>query len=309
VLFGVGGRTPPRCPGDIKSTGRVARSACSSFVWRCLVRQGIVAVKSVWSFTLSFSALLLASNSAVFGGPVTLVWSRTYTGQGSAVGYGVTVTPEGVYVTGDTRPSGGQPDVFLLKYDLAGNLVWSRTWGGGADEYGRGVSASSSHVYAAGSTRSYAYDPSGDLELDAVTVKWTHDGVLDCSNSANCWFTRFSGDAGYYGSDGASDVAHDGDGSFYVVGSSEHGWGNRWAYVEKYDATGLKQWHQHYGTSGAYNYFTARGEFSSACVEACERWNLGLVPPLGGAWRGILRAGHRRGGKRHLRDRLPLPHR
>ena len=202
---------------------------------------------------LTLGALLSLSGVAALGDPLIPAWSRSYTGLGGAEGRGVTVSPEGIYVTGITWPSGGDWhtwDIYLLKYDLGGNLLWTRTWGGTNYEDGGRVSASGSHVCVAGQTYSYAYDPAGGLEADAVTVCWAHDGVLDCSNSPDCWFTRFSGDSGYYGPENGTDIAHDDAGNFYVSGYSERVYGNYWAFAEKYDDTGAKQWHQHWGGSG-----------------------------------------------------------
>jgi len=71
--------------------------------------------------------------------PVTLQWSQTYSGPGVAEGIGVTIDSGALYVTGVTASALGSPgDLFLLKYDLAGNLAWARTWGGSAIDGGAG---------------------------------------------------------------------------------------------------------------------------------------------------------------------------
>jgi FlgD Ig-like domain/Beta-propeller repeat len=59
-----------------------------------------------------------------------LLWEQRYRGSGANVQpSAIVVDPEGsVYVTGGTWINGGF-DVFLLKYDLEGNLLWSRTRG------------------------------------------------------------------------------------------------------------------------------------------------------------------------------------
>ncbi len=203
------------------------------------------------------AAAILVMGSVAVAQPVELKWSQPYTGLGEAVATGVVVHNGAVYTTGRTHPIGGTDDAFILKHDLAGNPLWipvDRTWGGSDGDGGGKLAGNGSHLYVCGSTGSFAYDPAGDLEGDAMTVKWTEGGVYDTTNSPDGWWTRFSGDNNYWGSDGASNVAVDAGGSLYVVGGSERGWGNSWGYVEQYDPAGVKQWHDHYGTSGAYHY-------------------------------------------------------
>lgn len=186
-------------------------------------------------------------------------WIVSYPGLGQAIGHGLTVSEDVIYVTGETCTPGGASDSFLLQYDVDGNLVWERTWGGSLAEIGLNVSAFANQVYVAGTTYTYAYDILGGREGDAVTLKYYNDGVLDLSNSADGWWTRFSGDAGYYGNDVAMGIANDESGNLYVAGYSEIGFVNQRAYVEKYNSAGVRQWHQHYGSSGTYRTAGAYG--------------------------------------------------
>ncbi len=212
------------------------------------------------SFLVGAAAVVLAAGASLaLAQPVTLDWSQTYSGIGEAEGKGVAVNDGGVYVTGKTLPSGGTyNDMFLLKYTLSGDSAWDRTWGGAIWDGGIRVAADSSHVYVAGYSYSYAYDPSGDVEADAVTVKYNTNGVLDTTNSPDGWWTRFSGDAGYWGSDVANDLAIGGLGNLYVTGASQQSWDGHRAYVEQYDPAGVKQWHQHY-TEGSSSGAVCRG--------------------------------------------------
>lgn len=192
----------------------------------------------------------LASVTIAGAQPVTEVWSDTYTGVGPSDAHGVAVYNGAVYVAGETTTGSGDNDMFLLKYDLAGNPIWERTWGGSNYDIGGKIAQFDNHLYVVGDSISYAFDPVGGRERDGITVKWSEDGVYDTTNSAAGWFTRFSGWSGYYGIDGAGNVVVDGDGSLYTVGRSEYSGNNFWTYVEKYDSNGVRQWQEHYGTIG-----------------------------------------------------------
>ncbi len=192
----------------------------------------------------------------------TLLWSTPYSGQGKAYARGVVVGDGAIYVSGTTWVGTGPGDIFLVKYDLEGNAVWDDMWGGWDSEGGKGVAIFGNQVHVAGNSRTYAYDPVGDREGDAVTVKWIDHGsyaTLDTTNSSDGWFTRFSGAAGYYGIDFAQDIALDAIGDFYVTGSSERAWRSRSAYVEKYESSGAKQWHEYYGTTGVWDICDSNG--------------------------------------------------
>jgi hypothetical protein len=92
----------------------------------------------------------------------TLVWERRYRGSGGNVQpSAIVLDPAGfLYVTGGTWTDFGF-DIFLLKYDLDGNLLWART---------RGLSgARSDHVFA------MALAPDGDVVLGG----YTQPGTLD----------------------------------------------------------------------------------------------------------------------------------
>ena len=190
-------------------------------------------------------ALLLAARPALADMPV-LEWSATYSGLGLAEGRGVAVDDGGAYLTGRTWPDGGYWNIFLLKYDLAGNSVWDRTWGvPGKYVYGHKVALLGNEVHVAGGRD------------EAVTLKYDSDGVLDMSQGEGLydgvlitgWWTLYTG-SGYVGYDCAQDLALDEAGNLHVVGTTEHGWCNTWTYVEKYDQAGAVQWHQDYGTYG-----------------------------------------------------------
>ncbi|HXF49845.1 MAG TPA: SBBP repeat-containing protein [Verrucomicrobiae bacterium] len=66
-----------------------------------------------------------------------------------------------IYVTGFMSPPTGCPgsngsDVFILKFDSAGNLLWQRSWGGSSDEGGQSISIDGDlNIYVTGSTNSF----------------------------------------------------------------------------------------------------------------------------------------------------------
>jgi len=152
-------------------------------------------------------------------------------------------------MTGGTWNQVTPYDVFLVHYDLVGNVVWERTWGGaGRTDYASNVAVVGNEVHVAGNTRRYTLDD----EPDAVTLKYDTSGMLDYGNSVDGWWTAFTSH-GYDGFDYAKGVVLDDSGSLYVSGTSEQGFRNTWTYLEKYDSNGTRLWHQHYGEPGVGN--------------------------------------------------------
>ncbi|MFH1836036.1 MAG: discoidin domain-containing protein [Methanobacteriota archaeon] len=72
----------------------------------------------------------------------TLLWNRTFGGNGSDVGWGVVASPNGVFVSGFSDSFGeGDKDLLLLKYDFDGNLLWHRLSNVSlSDDAGQGIS-------------------------------------------------------------------------------------------------------------------------------------------------------------------------
>ncbi|MFX1391738.1 MAG: SBBP repeat-containing protein, partial [Promethearchaeota archaeon] len=88
----------------------------------------------------------------------TLLWNRTWGGDGVDKGYGVEVDGVGnVYVGGSTKIDNGYDDVILLKFDaITGNLLKNTTWGGYYDERAQDIIIDSSgNVYLTGYTDNF----------------------------------------------------------------------------------------------------------------------------------------------------------
>jgi len=102
-------------------------------------------------------------------------WARTWGGPDYDYGMDVAVAAGGdAYVTGGTYSFGeGLTDLFVQRWDTAGNLVWTRTWGGESTDVGYGVTLIDDEIFIAGRTDSFgdgtgevlllAYDPDGEI--------------------------------------------------------------------------------------------------------------------------------------------------
>ena len=137
-------------------------------------------------------------------GPDTL-WTRTFGGSGTDVGYSVDITSDfGYIITGWTESYGwGGWDVYLVKTDYLGDTLWTETFGGYETDGGTSVQQTSDGGYIiAGYTESY------DTAGDAYIIK------TDASGDEQ-WSTNYNyPDV----SEEAKSVIQGSDGHYYVAG-------------------------------------------------------------------------------------------
>ncbi|MBP6624701.1 MAG: gliding motility-associated C-terminal domain-containing protein, partial [Chitinophagaceae bacterium] len=135
----------------------------------------------------------------------------------------------GVYVTGGydhTRPFGnttltctGGYDIFVMKYDDAGNFIWAKSGGSKKDDWSSGIcSDKNGFIYIAGEHRD-------SLIMDTVIMK-NYDKrdafimKLDASNGRPVWSKRAGSDLG---GERANDVFADENCNIYVCGDINDG--------------------------------------------------------------------------------------
>ncbi len=105
-----------------------------------------------------------------------LLFQVAWGGAGNDLGRGVAVDAfDNVYVTGSTDSFGaGLSDIFLLKYDPAGEFQFSKTWGGTQNDHGSGIATDGSgNIYITGTTLS-----SGSKQQAVVLLKYDSSGNL-----------------------------------------------------------------------------------------------------------------------------------
>jgi len=165
----------------------------------------------------------------------------------------------GVYVTGYTAgslwgPSFGGVDVWLARYDSAGNQLWIDQFGTSSGEEARAATPDGSGgVYVCGNT-------AGNL---GASNAGSGDPWLARYDSAGnqLWVRQFGSSAPEY----AQAAAPDGSGGVYMGGAT---WGNlaathagaEDAWLARYDGSGNQLWVRQLGTSAA--------DLASACAPA-----------------------------------------
>ena len=173
-----------------------------------------------------------------------ITWSKTWGGSIWDSASSVIQTSDGGYaMTGYTVSFGaGGREVFLVKYDSAGNVTWNKTWGTASDEWANSVIQTSDGGYAiTGVTYSYgAYGDSLFLKLDStgnVTAARTWGGTVNMEQGQSIIQTS---DGGY----ATTGVALGGFGA----GAQE-------MYMLKYDSTYNLTWSKTFGgTSNEWGY-------------------------------------------------------
>jgi hypothetical protein len=187
--------------------------------------------------------VLTGSGGAVLG--QEQVWVRQF--GGPANDYSVRVAADGggnTYVAGFTGgglfgPSAGFNDVFLAKYEPAGNQIWTRQFGSAADDSGSDAAVDSEgNVYLVGTTRGSLFGTSAGF-ADVFLAKYDSAG--------NQIWTRQFGSAG---DDSGSGVAVDSAGNVYVVGGTLGGGTMGRVFLARYDAAGNQIWTRQLESSG-----------------------------------------------------------
>jgi hypothetical protein len=165
----------------------------------------------------------------------SFVWARSMGGtdstDGSDTGTGIAASADGyVYTTGyftgtgDFDPgagtinltSSGGTDIFLTKFDAAGNIVWARSMGGTSNDISNDIAvANDGSVYTAGYFQGVV-----DFDPGAATFYLTSAGGFDIfisklDTAGNyVWARRIGGS----NADSASGIAVTGDGNVYTTG-------------------------------------------------------------------------------------------
>ena len=155
-----------------------------------------------------------------------------------------------VYVAGGVagtfagQTSAGNYDVFVRKYDSAGNEIWTRQFGSSGFDYGLGLSVDATGVYVAGRAAGAIPGQSSSGVTDAFVRKYDFDGT-------EVW-TRQFGTSGFEEVLGVSATAS----GVYLAGRIRGAFpgqtdaGGDDIFVRKYAADGTELWTRQFGTSG-----------------------------------------------------------
>ena len=181
---------------------------------------------AITGYTDSFGAGLTDMFLTKYDSSGTLSFSRTWGGTGSEFSNSLVHTSDGGYaITGYTDSFGaGVNDIFLTKYDSAGNLSFSRTWGGLNNEYGQSLIQSSDGGYAiTGNTVSFG-SGGGDMFL----TKYDSAGNLSFSRT---W--------GGSGAENFTSIVQSSDGGYAITGNTtSYGAGGNDLFIAKYNSSG-----------------------------------------------------------------------
>ena len=160
-------------------------------------------------------------------------WAKTWGGINNDTAYAVAIdSANNIYIAGETNSWEPNGDIFLVKYDTAGNIVWQKTWGGSNRDAAYGI----------------AIDSADNIYLCGQTLSWTARGdalLLKFDSSGNVLWRRTWGNTNQQR---ANAITIDNTGDIYLAGETFTGAGtDSDAFILKYDSAGTliqqKSWH------------------------------------------------------------------
>ena len=184
-------------------------------------------------------------------GTLALTWSGTKQ-LGSPTGGNLLSDADGnIYVVGtifsglDGNTWQGGGDVFLMKFDPAGNKKWTKQTGTSGDDSDSGAARDSDgNIYIAGLTDGSFAGYSNAGGIDIFLLKYDSDGNKQ-------WVKQFGTDS----DEDATSVAVDSSGNVYLSGNTTAGFdgnahiGSQDFFLMKFNSAGNKQWTKQFGTS------------------------------------------------------------
>lgn len=177
-----------------------------------------------------------------------LVWTRQTGSTQTDRSVGVALDSAGnAYLTGYTTgdvgaPNAGLGDMFLTKYDAAGNHVWDRQLGSPTWDYGESVTVDGSgNIFVTGYTEG-VLGASNAGYRDAYLTKYNSSGTLQ-------WTEQL----GTFSADYSTSVAVDAGGNAFITGHTQASLGGPSAgdidvFLAKYDGAGNQLWVEQIGT-------------------------------------------------------------
>jgi hypothetical protein len=168
----------------------------------------------------------------------SIMWSQTYGGIESEMGYSVVATSDGGYaIAGGAMFPSSSYDFWLVKTDRYGKVQWTQSYSGGKyDERAQSLVKSSDGGYAiAGFTASF-----GAGSYDFWLVKTDANGNMQ-------WNRTYGGPD----SEQAYSLVETSDGGYAIAGyTGSFGAGSTDSWLVKIGANGNLQWNRTYGGTG-----------------------------------------------------------
>ncbi len=272
--------------------------------------QGDVLVTGYFEGTLNIGGVMLTSAGgtdaflAKLDPSGAVLWARRFGGAGAQIGQALAVDLQGNIVLladgfqtmdfgGGVLTSAGNYDMFVAKFDPAGNYLWSKRYGGANADLGQSITVDSAGNVVLTGKSDTALDFGDGTPLpaaggqDALVVKLDPLG-------AYLWDKRFGDGANQFGSRVATDLQNDVfvaggfEGSINLGGGALTAQGAVDVFAAKLTSAGAHVYSKRYGAAGANPSILGMtaspgGDlFLTGQVDAALNFGGGLLPAGGG---------------------------